>query len=71
MSRNFAEIRGRDCYIVDDNIDTGKTMTETIETVREQGGNPVGIVVLTDKHGEESVLGVPVYSLIDVVQMNR
>jgi len=71
FSRNFAEIRGRDCYIVDDNIDTGKTMTETIETVREQGGNPVGGVVLTDKHGEESVLGVPVYSLIQVVQMNR
>ena len=69
FSRNFASIRGRDCYIVDDNIDTGKTMTETIEIVREKGGNPVAGAVLTDKLGEETVEGVPIYSLIQVVQM--
>jgi len=71
FSRNFASIRGRDCYIVDDNIDTGKTMTETIEIVREKGGNPVAGVVLTDKLGEETVRGVPIYSLISVVQMDE
>ncbi|MFB6200575.1 MAG: transcriptional regulator GfcR [Halorhabdus sp.] len=69
FSRNFASIRGRDCYIVDDNIDTGKTMTETIEIVREKGGNPVAGAVLTDKLGESTVEGVPIYSLIQVVQM--
>jgi len=70
FSRNFASIRGRDCYIVDDNIDTGKTMAETIEIVREKGGNPVAGAVLTDKHGEETVASVPIYSLIQVVQMD-
>lgn len=71
FSRNFATIRGRDCYIVDDNIDTGKTMTETIEIVREKGGNPVAGAVLTDKLGEASVRGVPIYSLIQVVRMDE
>ncbi|WP_136686599.1 transcriptional regulator GfcR [Halorhabdus amylolytica] len=71
FSRNFASIRGRDCYIVDDNIDTGKTMTETIEIVREKGGNPVAGAVLTDKHGEETVEGVPIHSLIQIVSMNE
>ncbi|WP_158853693.1 transcriptional regulator GfcR [Halorhabdus sp. CUG00001] len=69
FSRNFASIRDRDCYIVDDNIDTGKTMTETIQVVRERGGNPVAGVVLTDKHGDDTVEGVPIYSLIQIVQM--
>lgn len=69
FSQNFAAIRDRDCYIVDDNIDTGQTMTETIERVREEGGSPLGAVVLTDKLGEDEIDGVPVHSLIDIVQM--
>ena len=69
FSRNFAAIRDRDCYVVDDNIDTGQTMTETIARIREEGGTPKGAVVLTDKLGRDEIDGVPVYSLIDVVQM--
>ncbi len=71
FSRNFASIRGRDCYIVDDNIDTGKTMAETIKIVRERGGNHVAGAVLTDKHGDDTVEGVPIYSLIQIVQMTE
>lgn len=71
FSRNFAAIRGRDCYVVDDNIDTGQTMAETITRVRDEGGSPLGAVVLTDKLGEDEIEGVPVYSLIDIVQMGE
>jgi len=69
FSKNFAAIRGRDCYVVDDNIDTGQTMAETIGRVREEGGSPKGAVVLTDKLGHDEIEGVPVHSLIDIVQM--
>jgi orotate phosphoribosyltransferase len=69
FSQNFATIRGRDCYVVDDNIDTGQTMTETIERVRSEGGTPKAAVVLTDKLGRDEIEGVPVYSLIEIVQM--
>jgi orotate phosphoribosyltransferase len=69
FSRNFATIRGRDCYVVDDTITTGTTMRETIDAIREEGGNPMACVVLVDKQGVDQVDGVPVYSLINVVSV--
>lgn len=69
FSRNFAEIRGRDCYIVDDTITSGTTMTETVEAITEQGGNPVACVVLADKQGIGDIQGVPVYSLLEVIRV--
>jgi len=71
FSQNFAPVADRDCYVVDDNIDTGQTMTETVTQVREHGGNPLGAVVLTDKLGEDEIEGVPVQSLIRMVQMGE
>jgi orotate phosphoribosyltransferase len=69
FSRNFAQIRGRDCYVVDDTITSGTTMTETIEAIRDEGGNPVACVVLADKQGLSDVKGVPVYSLLQVIRV--
>jgi orotate phosphoribosyltransferase len=69
FSRNFATIRGRDCFIVDDTITTGTTMTETIEAIREEGGNPCACCVLVDKRGVDDFKDVPVHSLINVVQV--
>jgi len=37
FSRNFAAIRNRDCYVVDDIITSGTTMRESIDAIREQG----------------------------------
>ncbi len=71
FSQNFARIRGRDCFIVDDNIDTGQTMTETIEQVKEHGGTPRAGVVLTDKLGQDEIQGVPIYSLIEMVPVGE
>ena len=71
FSRNFAAIRDRDCYVVDDTITSGTTMTETIEAVRDHGGNPVACAVLTDKRGVEEIEGVPVYSLVQVLRVGQ
>jgi orotate phosphoribosyltransferase len=71
FSRNFATIRGRDCYIVDDTITSGTTVQETVDAIREEGGEPVACVVIVDKQGLDSIDGVPVYSLIDVVRVDR
>jgi len=67
FSRNFASIRGRECYVVDDTITSGTTMTETVEAIREAGGDPVGCAVLVDKQGVEEIDGVPVESLVRVL----
>ena len=71
FSRNFAAIRDRDCYVVDDIITSGTTMRETINAIRDQGGDPVACVVLVDKMGYDEIDGVPVYSLVDVVRVDR
>lgn len=71
FSRNFSGIDGRTCFVVDDNIDTGGTMTETIERIRDSGGDPRAAVVLTDKLGAEEIDGVPIYSLVEIFQVQN
>ncbi|MFC7080798.1 transcriptional regulator GfcR [Halorussus caseinilyticus] len=71
FSRNFAQIRDRECYVVDDTITSGTTMAETVKAIREEGGTPVACVVLVDKQGVEEVEGVPVHSLINVVRVGN
>jgi len=69
FSRNFAQIRDRECYVVDDTITSGTTMTETVQAIRKQGGDPVACGVLADKQGVEEIEGVPVYSLLQVIRV--
>ncbi len=69
FSRNFADIRARDCYVVDDTITSGTTMGETLEAVRAEGGDPVAGVVLADKQGLDRLDGVPIYSLLQVIRV--
>lgn len=71
FSRNFAGIRGRECYIVDDTITSGTTMRETIEAIRAEDGTPLACVVLADKQGIEELAGVPVYSLLQVISVEK
>ena len=71
FSRNFSPIENEACYIVDDTITSGTTLTETVEAIRARGGKPAACVVLVDKQGLDAVEGVPVYSLINVVSVGR
>ncbi|WP_134670806.1 transcriptional regulator GfcR [Halorussus marinus] len=71
FSRNFAQIRDRECYVVDDTITSGTTMTETVEAIRQEGGEPVACCVLVDKQGVDEIEGVPVHSLINVVRVGN
>jgi orotate phosphoribosyltransferase len=67
FSRNFADIRDRECCVVDDTITSGTTMNETIEAIRNRGGEPVCCGVLADKQGVEAIDDVPVHSLLQVI----
>ncbi|WP_247001221.1 transcriptional regulator GfcR [Halosolutus gelatinilyticus] len=71
FSRNFAGIRDRECYVVDDTITSGTTMRETIDAIRAEGGEPLACVVLADKQGLEELDGVPVYSLLQVISVGQ
>jgi orotate phosphoribosyltransferase len=46
-------------------------MGETIEAIREEGGEPVACCVLADKHGVSEVAGVPVGSLLQVIRVGQ
>jgi orotate phosphoribosyltransferase len=69
FSRNFADIRDRQCYVVDDTITSGTTMRETVDAIEDRGGEPAACVVLVDKQGVDQVRGVPVYSLIQAIRV--
>lgn len=69
FSQNFADIRNRECYVIDDTITSGTTLRETVQAIREVGGEPVACVVLVDKRGIDEVEGVPVYSLVSVLRV--
>jgi orotate phosphoribosyltransferase len=71
FSRNFADIRDRECFVVDDTITSGTTLSETIRAVRDRGGDPVGCVVLVDKRGTDAIEEVPVYSLVQVMRVGE
>jgi Orotate phosphoribosyltransferase homologs len=71
FSENFANIRNRECYVVDDTITSGTTMRETVQGIRDRGGDPVACVVLVDKQGIEEVDGVPVYSLVQAIRVGN
>jgi len=70
FSHNFSSVDGADCYLVDDMITSGTTITETIRAVRSNGGNVVGCAVIVDKCGTDQVDDVPVRSLITLVNLN-
>lgn len=71
FSRNFSGIEGRRCYVVDDTITSGTTIRETVDAIRDAGGEPVCCAVLVDKQGIETIDDVPVTSLVQVIPVGR
>ena len=69
FSRNFAQVEGRDCFVVDDTVTSGTTMQETVDGVRNAGGTPVACGVLVDKQGLADVGDVPLESLLQVIRV--
>lgn len=70
MSHNFADVRGKQCVIVDDVITSGTTVTEAVQMLKEAGGDPVSVAVMIDKQGLDEADGVPVESLIHLTRVD-
>jgi len=71
FSQNFADVSGRRCYVVDDTVTSGTTLTETIAAVENGGGTPVACGVLVDKRGTDRLEGVPVEALVRVIRVGE
>ncbi len=64
FSSNYAHISGKNVVIVDDVISTGETISMAIDAVTKEKGEPILVVVLTNKTARDEISGVPVRALI-------
>ena len=69
FSRNFTDIRGKNCVIVDDVISTGGTLTDVIAQTKAVGANPIAVAVLVDKAGLDEIEGVPVVAMLRITRL--
>lgn len=61
---NYAGVEGKNVVIVDDVLSTGITVKGAIKEIRENGGNPKLVVVITNKTGMNEIEGVPLRAMI-------
>lgn len=64
FSSNFATVEGKNIVIVDDVASTGETLKRTLSDVRNEGGNPVLLLVVASKIPEDELMGVRMRSLM-------
>ena len=61
---NYAGLKDKNVIVVDDVISTGHVAKSSIQDLRDQGANPVLVVVMVNKTAMYELEGVPVRSLI-------
>ncbi|GGL62383.1 transcriptional regulator GfcR [Halocalculus aciditolerans] len=71
FSRNFAQVEDKRCFVVDDTITSGTTMTEAVTAIDEAGGDALACGVLVDKQGVDELEGIPVESLLQVIRVGK
>ena len=64
FSSNYAKVAGKNLAFVDDVVSTGETVSKAINAARKEKGNPILVVVLTNKTDKDEVEGVPLRALI-------
>jgi len=64
LGANYAGLDGKNVVIIDDVLDTGRTVRGAIETVRSYNADPKVVVVLLNKTEMNEIDGVPLRALI-------
>lgn len=66
LRRGFNIDRGERFIVAEDVITRGGRVQETIDIVRQQGGEVEAVLVLVDRSGGKSNIDVPLFSLIEM-----
>ncbi|MGD0348920.1 MAG: phosphoribosyltransferase family protein [Verrucomicrobiota bacterium] len=66
LRRGFKIAPGEKIIVVEDVVTKGGRVQETIDIVREHGGNVVGVAVIVDRSDGAASFGVPFVSLISL-----
>lgn len=64
FSSNYADVKGKKIVIVDDVLSTGDTIKGAINTIQENNGKPVLIIVMVNKTEFDELMGVPLRALL-------
>jgi len=64
LRRGFKIAAGEKILIVEDVVTKGGRVQETLDIVRANGGNPVGVAMVVDRSNGAVNLGVPTFSLM-------
>jgi orotate phosphoribosyltransferase len=64
LRRGFKIAAGEKILIVEDVVTKGGRVQETLDIVRANGGNAVGVAMVVDRSNGATKLGVPMFSLI-------
>jgi orotate phosphoribosyltransferase len=64
LCSNYATVKGKKCVIVDDVLSTGQTAKSAIECIRDEGAEPVLMVIMVNKTALTELEGVPLRSII-------
>jgi orotate phosphoribosyltransferase len=67
LRRGFKLASGEKCLVVEDVVTKGGRVQETIDIVRQHGGEVVGVAMVVDRSNGSVDLGVPTKSLIQLV----
>ena len=62
LKRGFSVRPGQRTLIVDDVLTTGGSLLETIEAVKNAGGNPIGVGVIVDRTAGKTQFNLPFFS---------
>jgi orotate phosphoribosyltransferase len=64
LRRGFKIAPGEKCLVVEDVVTKGGRVQETIDIVRANGGDIIGVAMLVDRSDGGAKLGAPAFSLI-------
>ncbi len=71
VNTSFSSVEGRKVLIVDTIVRLGETIRAAMETLEAVKAKPVGVTVLANKSGKETIEGVPLRSLVELLPVSR
>jgi HTH-type transcriptional regulator, activator of D-glucose/D-fructose catabolism len=71
VNPSFSSVEGRKVLIVDTIVRLGETIRAAMETLEAVRAKAVGITVLANKSGKETIEGVPLRSLVELLPVSR
>ena len=69
LSNKYGQVSGKSVVIIDDVLSSGVTMSKTIDSIREKGGEVLLAVVLVNKTTRNEIDDVPLRGIIRAVSV--